>query len=268
MPSFIKKSLLIGLFVSIVIGAGFLIWKSYSTKLPINTVATEQAWQRRADGLERFDKTFATPVPATRVIIYRLDPTRYKFRFADAGTPRLLKEWRRGESATLVVNGVYFHEDYTPSGSLIINGEPVGARSFDADKSGLINFDQGAELIDTKTNTQATSGLQNAAQTYPFLIKNGKEAIQQESNLSARRTFIGSDTKGNIYLGIIPESAITLYQLSRLLQTVGVSWDSVLNLDGGPSTGLSAKFDQGEETFESFTGVPNVIVVEPKTNAP
>lgn len=268
MPRSVTKGLLIGLFVSLLIGGGLLAWKWHSGKTIVDTVVSSQTWQRRGDGLERFDKTFATPVPSTRLIIYRLDPTRYKFRFAHAGAPRLLKEWRRNESATLVVNGVYFHEDYTPSGSLIVNGESVGTRSFDADKSGLLVFDQGVELVDTKNNSRATSTLQNAAQTYPFLIKNGKEAVQQESNLSARRTFIGRDTQGNIYLGIVPESAITLYQLSRLLQTIGITWDSVLNLDGGPSTGLSVKFDQGEETFESFTGVPNVIVVEPKTNAP
>ena len=145
------------------------------------------------------------------------------------------------------------------------HGQRVGTRQFDLDLSGLIDLSSGAlKLINTKSEKANLKNLTEGAQSYPFLIMDGKSAVTEESGKLGRRTFIGLDRQQNAYVGVVPDEPITLRELSLALKTLDIDWDRVINLDGGPSTGLKFNTETYNELEDSYTIVPNVLVVEKK----
>ncbi len=162
---------------------------------------------------------------------------------------------------TLVVNGVYFNEDGSPSGLVQQESTPVGTRQFDLDKSGLIVFSPAFRIIDTSKEKVDLKMVASGAQSYPFLVRDGVAGVEEDSGLVARRTFIGQDVDGMIYVGAVTQSQVSLFGLGKALVGTGIKWQSVLNLDGGPSTGLVARFGDWLETQDSLVSVPSVIVI-------
>ena len=181
--------------------------------------------------------------------------------------PAHVSEWfDHVTSAVMMTNGVYFHEDLFPSGLFIHGGKRIGARQFDADKSGVLSFTPKPEILRSVLSNEQIKVWQEAAQSFPFLIEDGAIAVATDTGRIARRTFIGLDRDGNVYMGIVPFAGLSLYELARALSRLPIPWDSVLNLDGGPSSGLFVRSGDGVEGLDSFVPVPNVIAVEPMTH--
>lgn len=219
-------------------------------------------WQEVEAGVERLDYFFATSTDA-HVILYRFSPSGFRFRFEHALPPKTVASWAESlPRALLVMNGVYFHEDGFPSGWLERKGETIGTRHFDNDKSAVATLSSQVRIIDTKEETfDATSTLE-AAQSYPFLVRDGQLAIDVDSGKFARRSFVGVDRDRRSYVGIVPDRNISLHQLAQILLATDVPWKRALNFDGGPSSGLISRTKEKADEINSFTGVPNVIVVE------
>lgn len=53
-----------------------------------------------------------------------------------------------------------------------------------------------------------------------------------------------------------------MYGLMKRLMEMGINWDVVVNLDGGPSTGMFVNGENGDVLKETLGGVPNVLLVE------
>jgi uncharacterized protein YigE (DUF2233 family) len=205
-------------------------------------------------GSERYDK----------LVLYRFAGDAFKWRFAYSNTPKPVSQWRTDTSATMVVNGTYFHEDQFPSGFLVVDGKAVGERSFDYDKSGVVNLRPDVEIIDTTARDVSIEDLTFAGQSYPFLVKNNEPAIAEDSGLTGRRSFFGTTQNGDVVIGVVPSTRISLHKLSRILvEETGIAWKHVMNLDGGTSTGLSINSDGWNETIDSLVPVPSVIIAEP-----
>ncbi|MFA5129876.1 MAG: phosphodiester glycosidase family protein [Patescibacteria group bacterium] len=221
-------------------------------------------WSSIGDGAERGEKTIPNGEYTAHLIAYRFDPKKYDFHFAQTDQPKLVSAWMQENStASFIINGVYFQEDHSPAGMLRIDNTNVGSRSFDAKKSGLIIFgSDGNRIMDTSVNNVKDPKASNEAQSYPFLIKNGSPAIQDDSGLVARRSFIGIDIDGKIIFGAYVGGEISLSSLSQLLATLPVTWTNAINLDGGASTGFSANISGYQELEDSYVDIPNVIEVE------
>jgi uncharacterized protein YigE (DUF2233 family) len=234
---------------------------SLATRLPYSPWYVAR-WESLGEGMERMEFVSAED---TNVLLYRFSPTAYRVGVEVSSEPKRLKSWAAElEGETLVMNGFYFLEDNTPAGLLIADGQPLHAQEFDADKSGVIRLDPDFAILDTDEETFSDTGVLAAGQSYPFLLKHGQLSIQEDSGLVARRTFLGTDQDGLIYAGIVWKDHVSLFDLAGVLQEIEVSWDHVLNLDGGPSTGLSVELTSFGEAFDSALPVPNVIVVERK----
>lgn len=221
-------------------------------------------WHVVDEGIERMEY-FSSDADAS-VTLYRFQQGLFTWRFANATDPQMIGEWKKQfPSSVFVMNGTYFHEDYSPSGFLSVGGTRVGERQFDLDKSGLIDFSSGVRLVDTSKTKVNLSRITNGGQAYPFFYKDGKKAITKDTGLLARRSFIGTDTDGRVYLGVVTHP-ISLYELMGVLDEIDWPWhwDQVLNLDGGPSTGFIAETRDRQETVETYFPVPNVIIVERK----
>lgn len=223
-------------------------------------------WEVKGQGIERASAEFSTSTAST-LILYRFSLEDHAFSFEHATSGAAVSEWaKRLPEAAFVSNGVYFHEDQSPSGWLKTDNQVVGSRSFDLDKTALLVLQPRVE-IKTTSESQAASKRTalEAAQSYPLLIANGSPAVKTDSGKTSRRTVVGIDkTHKYLYIGLVPYASISLYELGLALSRLPIPWESVLNLDGGPSSGISFRGQEGVELVDSYVTVPNVLVVTPR----
>ncbi len=227
-----------------------------------STAATANVeWKTIDTGAERA----AISAAGISAILYRFDPAQFSWKFVVTSTALTITEWASQEpQAVFLTNGVYFQPDFSPSGLFVTNKQRIGTRQFDPQRSGVLILAPQPSILDTSvpTSSDALSSVTEAAQSYPFLIKNGQFAVTQETGHAARRTFFGLDQQGRVYMGVVDQTPVTLFVLSKFLQQLPVAWRDVLNLDGGPSTGLVARFSSDKEVVSSLLGVSNSIEVD------
>ncbi len=234
-----------------------------TTSTPASAVV---GWSSRGNGIERTAFRFSTST-ASEVIIYRFSLKEYEFTFQHSTSAVAVSDWLgRIPEAIFAANGVYFHEDALPSGWLRSGGKVIGTRSFDTDKSALLVLHPEPKILATGSDQKAAKQqARDAAQSFPLLIARGSAAVKEDSGKVARRTFVGIDAaQAYLYVGVVPYTGISLYELSQSLARLPIRWESVLNLDGGPSSGLRFRGTDEPETIDSYVTVPNVLLVSPK----
>lgn len=223
------------------------------TEKPINRAQEEIL----APGFERLTLRHGTGTNDI-LVLYRFETGRFHFGFRSATSPRMVSAWNASATNTVaVMNGAYFNEDFSPSGALVADGVRIGRAAFDTDKSAVLWLDS-PTIQDTSMGARIPESGRHWAQSYPLLIRDGEPAVKEDSGKAARRAFAGLDEDGYFYLGIVPNN-ITLFALSNVLAGMNINWTSVLNMDGGPSSGLVSNLDP--DSIDSWTEVPNVIVV-------
>ncbi len=180
--------------------------------------------------------------------------------------PRTVSSWVSDKEYMMVINAAYFLENNEPAGFFVREGIAEGQTMFDGDKSGVVVLDGGPHIVDV-TSREELLEMTNALQSYPYLIKDGEAAFATETGKYARRTAIGIGNKGVGYVIVSADRSISLHQLSTGLEELDrlcdqVSFDRVINLDGGPSTGVFFR-DQGKTYIkDSFVPVPSVIQMQ------
>lgn len=264
-----KKVFLPLLLAGIVLfGAGCVSSVTRQDVVPVNSIVTETSPQFQSEtisnGLEKILYRYGSSTEQY-LLLYKVDPAQYDLTVEHATSARSIADWQISlGNPALVANGGYFHEDNLPSGMLVSHGKRIGTRAFDFDKSATLELSPTPEIIDTRME-DVPPYVQNAIQSYPLLLKNGMPQIETDSGLLARRTFFGFDSEGFAYIGILPDAELSLYELAQNLKKMPISWDRVINLDGGPSSGVAVRNGDIEN---SIFPVPNVIVVQKKETRP
>ncbi len=230
------------------------------SNVSVEPVSSVTSWVSTESGL---DVRVVEVGEAGKLRIYRFEKDAFFWRVMH-GAPKTVAGWAEElEGEVAVANGVYFHEDMLPSGLLLTDGERVGDRLFDIDKTSVLIFGDAPRIVDTATGEFFESeGVLDAVQSYPLLVKDGKPNITEDSGLTGRRTAFGMDEEGNTYLLMTLESEPSLYVFAEALSSLDIPWDRVVNLDGGPSTGVVLEAHP-DVSINSFTAVPNVLVVTP-----
>ncbi|MFO0765076.1 MAG: phosphodiester glycosidase family protein [Patescibacteria group bacterium] len=232
-----------------------------SSPAPISE--TQQVrWQKNDSGFETIP-VMNQGSTTTIGVMHAFDPSRFRFAFDTATSGKSVVEWLSTSSSLVaVMNGAYFHEDFTPAGMLIHQGKEQNKRRFDADKSAVIRLAPNPSIVDTNKKFDVTGALE-AAQSYPVLLRGRHSTITEDSGKKARRSFVGMRDDGFVVFGVIAKSEITLYELSQLLSRDEYRLASALNMDGGSSTGLFSH-DEKTPSFNSVFPVPNVMEVYKK----
>ncbi len=218
-----------------------------------------------APGIEVVSTNMSTSTPGT-LLMFGFDQEKYAFHFASTSTRLMIREWKNAfPEAIAIINGVYFMEDLTPSGVFVGEGTKQTQRQFDADKSALVFIKENTLTIsDTSKNHIDAANIKEGAQTYPILIKDGKELLTRDTGKEARRSWIGLDQTGRVWLGVLPNREASLFELMKRLMELDIKWKMVANLDGGPSTGIVVAGGTGDIVKETIGGVPNILFVERK----
>lgn len=172
---------------------------------------------------------------------------------------------REEARAYLVVNGGFFDENTAPLGLVVGDGKET---------SPLRKVDQGVFVIAMgrptiqHTRDLLPAPIDMAIQCGPRLVVDGR-ALQLKPQVS-RRTSICLPGDGTVMVVVFP-SPISLSDLAQGLvhppEKGGLGCWNALNLDGGPSTQLSAATPRLSLEIEGGWGVPNGLAILPKSEA-
>jgi len=258
-----RKKLSAVVFALLMFGAGCAAPAVTPDPTAKKTAPLATSWNNIAAGIDRYE--CPAQICGVGLIMFRFAKDRFVWRFENRAQPSTVEAWAASlPKAVFVANGVYFDEKFQPTGLLKTAGTLTNGRTYDADKSGLLELAPQVAIIDTATAKPALETMTEAGQNFPLLIKNGGPVTTFKDEHASRRTFVGVDREENVYVGTVAEDAIDFSDLAALLAKTDVKWDNVINLDGGTSTGFSVRAGGYEETLNSIVQVPNVIIAERK----
>jgi hypothetical protein len=186
--------------------------------------------------------------------------------------PKSVQAWRQGLKANLVINGAYFDVDFTPAG--YYQTDKTSSTHAWPDKKGQIDPKSYSGMVRIKDGKLQLTHLVSQPQprpadhesillSYPTLMSDGQALIKDDSQKYARRTVLAQDSAGTAYVIVTEQGAVSLYEASRWLAAQPERFRIAINLDGGPSTGLSYGKDDENAEVDSVP-VPNVITATVK----
>ncbi len=231
----------------------------------VDSVATQHpvppSWAKTDDGVERMTLV-SSSVSSTHLLLYAFDPTKFSFTFEFSTSSKSVVDWHVAyPAATAVLNATYFSPDQSPSGYLAHAGQRIGKSSFDLDKSAFLELSPEVLIQATAQKLPDAKKTPEIAQSYPLLIQDGQARVTTDSGQVARRTFAAIRSDHQIIFGVVADGALSLYQLSHELTQPSLHIETAINLDGGPSTGISVKTSTNQEEIDSFVPVPISIIV-------
>jgi uncharacterized protein YigE (DUF2233 family) len=202
--------------------------------------------------------------------VFRVDPRAVRMTVVDArresrqvATAQVLRE---ESHAYVVVNGGFFDENHKPLGLLVSDGHEI---------SPLRRVDQGVFLISLGKPTiqhsrdPLPSPIETALQSGPRLIVDGH--VLPLKPKADRRTSVCLPGDGTVMVVVVPDPILLsdlAENLARSSADGGLGCWSALNLDGGPSTQLSADISPLTLEVAGGWGVPNGLAIFPKSAAP
>ncbi len=187
----------------------------------------------------------------------------------DTGKFPRLRMAMKATGATAGCNGSFFNQHpFDPVGLMI--ADSVHAGTFDPKSwmQGLVVVRHGELRFEPAETFQDAPDVTQLIQTGPWLVQNATAVISTDAR-RAHRTFICRDATGNWALGATREPC-TLGQLGAALRSAEVvaalDVQTALNFDGGPSTGLWVRGDDGDYSIPDQWTVRNYVGIFPRTN--
>src|SRR5947209_8244328 len=227
---------------------------------PLNT------WIQAAPGVDlRYEDWKSPGVDEDTVVIVRLSLSHIHIRVGYQPTkPMGISEWMKQERALAVINGGYFDQQNQTEGLVVSNGQAFGTSY--TGFGGMLSVDAQGKVSLRSLSDQPYDPngdkLQQATQSSPMRIVNGKRTQFSANAASSRRSVVAIDKQGRLLLISSAAQAFTLDELADLLASSDLSIKTALNLDGGASTGLYVNAGSQHVAIDSFAGLPIVIVVK------
>ncbi len=250
-------------------------------KVLYSTDGSEQAadtWHQVQDGLS-YANILVDAQDGSRkeFFLVKVDPHLFEFKIynnTDQKKAKSLQQIHQEQSSVLTFNGAFFDTDFKAMGLL----QDSTALSHGQGSSGLMNgiFQVSNTASNPLAQVHSTQNVPGDKQS--FMIQNGPVLLDNDGSIPlgvdtgklAARTVIGVDRDGNVILIVLHQSLInsnntlSLYSLAHLLkedpQFGQLGLHSVLNLDGGPSTGVVV----GTEYLPEINNVQNAVITLPR----
>ncbi len=236
-----------------------------STTPPAGTPALNQ-WVTASPGVEIRYEDWKSPgdnEDTVTIVRFNLAKVHLKIGYQPA-KPLAMDEWMRQEQATAIINGGYFDQNNVATGLVIANGQTYGA-SYNG-FGGMLSVDTQGNIklrsLSQQPYDPSTEQLQQATQSSPMLMIDGKRTQFSANSASQRRTIVAQDTQGRLLFIASPGSAFSLDELADILASSDLSLKTALNLDGGASTGMYVNAGNQHVAIDSVTTLPIVIIVK------
>lgn len=267
----------LALLLTVFFAGGCTTPQAKSIESPAKKTEEAKGWKQMSEGLLYKEIHLESTIQHKQkdIIVVTIDPKKFTFEIYENSSSeeaKTIKEIGEETGAQLTFNGGFFTEKFKPTGLLLSKGKKLRDISNAGLLEGVFTIAENgqAELLDQKAEIKENQYL-FAIQNGPIILNNeGQININQETGKSASRTVIGIDKNQNIVVIILKQSllnndnTISLYELAHLLSEAPelkeMGLHSVLNLDGGVSTGIML----GEKYYPEMERVQNVILVKKK----
>lgn len=223
-------------------------------------------WFQGSPGVEVRSEHWKSPGDNEDIVtIVRIDLHKVHLQVAyQPNQPLLMSEWMKQTNALAVINGGYFDSHNQPTALLISDGQTYGTSY--SGFGGMLSVDNQGNVSLRSLSQQPydpdNEQLQQATQSSPMLMVNGKRTQFNANAASSRRSVVAIDTQGRLLLIASPNQAFSLDELADLLASSDLSIKTALNLDGGASTGLYVHSGSQQVVIDPLTPLPIVIVVK------
>ena len=267
---FISGALILSLFLVACESSSRLNTPSSTTTLS-SSISLE--WQKLSEGLSFSRLKAEQKNKIYDLLLAKIDPQHAHFQIyqnTEKVTAKSIEEIHQAQKAQLTFNGAFFSPELKPV-SLLISGEKTLHTISKADLlNGVFTITKnGKAALEKSENFQSSGNIDFAIQNGPILLNKDKQnGIRSDDQKLASRTAMGIDKDGNIIVILLKagflndDNQISLYQFADLLQKnpafSGIGLHSVLNLDGGPSTGMMIE----NVYYPEMDRVQNVILVK------
>ena len=224
----------------------------------------------------RYRKLVASSgAPTVHLVMF--DPKRYTLRVIDNGSQsqrpnfvNLADAMIRNQCIAGTNGGFFDPELFKPSGFTVSGGRTISAFDPKGWQEGMLGVDEGGIFLIARGDFARRSGVKEALQSSPWLIRAGNvESTLGNDARRARRAFVGMSREGECALGF--STAATFYELAALLMrhsVEGAGWMEVLALDGATSAGFWSDIDGVKVSEPELVTVRNFVGIAPRDNAP
>jgi uncharacterized protein YigE (DUF2233 family) len=268
----------------------FLLFSAVSCGMTLKNTQSSQTSSTTSSSLEKWgwkqiEKGLSYAIIHSEqkdLLLVKIDPTKYSlsiYENQNRENALTIEEIHEQTGSLLTFNGGFFTEDFKPTGLLISNGRELRAISPADLLNGIIALKTTGEIQFFYRTNAGKYPLTITPENYSFAIQNGPALINQngeilvedDSKQLSSRTALGVDRDNNLVLITLkqsllnPDNSISLYNFAHLLKYApeleSLELHSVLNLDGGSSTGLMID----GKYFPEMEKVQNVITVKVKS---
>lgn len=222
-------------------------------------------WSTWEPGVEVRYEHWKSPNDDDTVVITRFDLHKVRISVGyQPDQPLTMQQWMQQSGALALMNGGYFDKNNRATGMVVADGQFYGSSytdfggMFAVDSEGNVSLRSLAQQPYDPDNEQ----LEQATQSLPMMIVNGKRTQFSANSATQRRSVIALDKEGRLLLIASPAIAFSLDEFADLLASSDLSLQTALNLDGGSSTGLYLKSGQQKITISSLNPVPIMIIIK------
>ena len=214
-----------------------------SNSTPTDTANTDNGepalnqWSQVSPGIEmRYEHWKSAGPDEDTVTISRFDLQHFHISVNyQPDNPLSLAAWQKQTGAIAVFNGGYFDQHDQTTSLVIANGQSYGTSY--PDFGGLFAVDAQGNVILRSLNQQPydpnTEQLQQATESSPMLVVDGKRTQFDANASSSRRTVVALDTQGRLLFIVSPGGTFTLDEIADAVSSSDLHIQTALNLDGG-----------------------------------
>jgi uncharacterized protein YigE (DUF2233 family) len=220
-------------------------------------------WQTLATGVEYQDLANTLLSPWSHIHVFRIDLKHNQFDLVHAQSvlrkkQATVEDFAIAKDAQIAINGGFFDEKL----------QPLGLRISDAFKSNDLKKISWWGIFQIQNNRPSIihysefhdEKIHFAIQSGPRLIIRGK--IPNLKPGHAERTALGITTKEKIILLVTERAPLTTTELAKLMKRPPLSCRDALNLDGGSSSQIFAKWPGLKIKALGFSEVTDAILVK------
>jgi exopolysaccharide biosynthesis protein len=200
--------------------------------------------------------------------VFRFVLARTRVEVVDLGMSNELGLARRTSGADLAINGAFFDPTSRPEGLVISEGKELSPLVPTLSGGVLVIDGRKGTLFESESYVPALMPPSFAMQCRPRLVVDTKRNIQSDDGKRAARTALCLRDGGLVLDAVIArvrgvtgadgDDGPTLFALAEALSRDGC--EQALNLDGGPSTGLSYRAADGDHDEPPARKVRHAVV--------
>ena len=222
-------------------------------------------WQKVSSGIElRYEDWKSPGNNEDTMTILRFDLSKVHLSVGyQPSNPMSVSDWAQKEHAFAIINGGYFDQDDNSTALVVSNGQAHG-NSYSGFGGMLSVNGQGHVSLRSLSEQpyDPNEQLEQATQSSPMLMINGKRTQFQADASSKQRSIVAQDNQGRLLFIVSPSPAFSLDELADLVASSDLSIKNALNLDGGASTGLYMNSGGKHVEIDSVSALPIVIAVK------